>query len=229
MTELPPIEAFAGPDAAADAAADAILHALTHAIAERGHGNLVVTGGSTPGPVYDRLANAPLAWPTVRITLSDERWVDPASPESNEKLVRERLLSGAAGQATFTALKADGADIDAAAWSADLAVAELSPFDVVLLGMGADGHICSLFPGNPMLADGLDPASARLVLAAPPGDPAPSQPRLTLTLAALASARLILVLATGAAKRAVLEGPPDKPVHHMIAAARGEVRLLWSA
>lgn len=229
MTELPPIEVFDSPAAAADAAAGAILDGLVHAISERGHGNLAVTGGSSPGPVYDRLADAALAWPTVNLTLTDERWVDPASEQSNERLVRRRLLCGPAGQARFVPLKSDGADIDAAAWSADLAVSALIPFDVALLGMGEDGHVCSLFPGSPILADGLDPASARLVLAAPPGVPAPPQPRLTLTLAALASARLILILTTGAAKRAVLEGAPDKPVHHLIAAARGEVRLLWSA
>ncbi len=71
--------------------------------------------------------------------------------------------------------------------------------------MGEDGHVASLFPGSPILEDGLDPDGARLVLAAPPGEPAPPQARISLTLAALLRSRLIVVLTTGAAKRRTLE------------------------
>jgi 6-phosphogluconolactonase len=96
--------------------------------------------------------------------------------------------------------------------------------------MGEDGHICSLFPGNPVLEQGLDPAGARLVLHAPAGEPAPAQDRVTLTLPALIHAGLILILTSGQSKRAILERDGDEPVHHLIrAAARGDLRLLWSA
>lgn len=230
MTDLPAVELFASADAATQAACAAIVERLRAGLIERGAAHLCVTGGSTPGPVYDRLKDVDLDWSHVAITLSDERWVDPASPESNARLVRERLLQGRAAAARFVCLKGEETDPVHGAWVADLKVAPLEPFDAVLLGMGEDGHICSLFPGNPVLEQGLDPAGARLVLHAPAGEPAPAQDRVTLTLPALIHAGLILILTSGQSKRAILERDGDEPVHHLIrAAARGDLRLLWSA
>ena len=230
MTDLPAVEVFDSAEAAAQAASDAIAGRLRAALIDRGAAHLCVTGGSTPGPVYDRLKDADLDWSRVAITLSDERWVDTASPDSNARLVRERLLQGRAAAATFVCLKGEETDPVHGAWVADLKVAPLEPFDAVLLGMGADGHICSLFPGNPVLEQGLDPAGARLVLHAPAGEPAPPQDRVTLTLPALIRAGLILIYVTGQPKRAILERDGDEPVHHLIrAAARGDLRLLWTA
>lgn len=230
MTELPPVEVFDSADAAADAACAAIVARLKAALIEKGAANLCVTGGSSPGPVYDRLKDADLDWSHVAITLSDERWVEESSPDSNARLVRDRLLQGRAAAARFVNLKGEETDPVHGAWAADLKVAPLEPFDAVLLGMGEDGHICSLFPGNPVLDQGLDPAGSRLVLHTPAGQPAPPQDRVTLTLPALIYAGVILVLTSGQKKRVILERDGDEPVHHLIrAAARGEVRLLWSA
>src|SRR5665213_2659326 len=107
------IEAFADHDAVADAASKAIAGALR----EADRPSFVATGGTTPGPTYDRLAKAALGWGRVTVTLTDERWVDAASPESNERLIRERLLVGPAASARFLPLKGDGASVteDAAA------------------------------------------------------------------------------------------------------------------
>lgn len=230
MTDLPAVEVFDRADEAADAACAAIVERLRAALIERGLAHLCVTGGSTPGPVYDRLKDADIDWSHVAITLSDERWVDTGSPDSNARLVRERLLQGRAAAARFVCLKGEETDPVHGAWVADLKVAPLEPFDAVLLGMGEDGHICSLFPGNPVLDEGLNPAGARLVLHAPAGAPAPPQDRVTLTLAALIHAGLILILTSGQPKRAILERNGDEPVHHLIrATARGDIRLLWSA
>ncbi|MCE3290333.1 MAG: pgl [Caulobacter sp.] len=230
MTDRPAVEAFDSAGDAADAACAAIVARLRAALAEKGSASLCVTGGSSPGPVYDRLKDVDLDWSHVAVTLSDERWVDRSSPDSNARLVRERLLQGRAAAARFVCLKGEETDPVHGAWAADLRVAPLEPFDAVLLGMGEDGHICSLFPGNPALDQGLDPAGARLVLHAPAGAPAPPQDRVTLTLPALIYAGLILIYVTGRPKRALLERDGDEPVHHLIrAAARGEVRLLWSA
>lgn len=230
MTDRPAVEVFDSGAAAADAACAAIAERLKAAIIDRGAANLCVTGGSTPGPVYDRLKDADLDWARVSITLSDERWVDTASPDSNARLVRERLLQGRAAAATFVCLKGEETDPVHGAWAADLKVAPLEPFDAVLLGMGEDGHICSLFPGSPVLEEGMNPAGSRLVLHTPAGDPAPPQDRMTLTLPALIYAGLILIYVTGPAKRAILERDGDEPVHHLIrAVARGDLRLLWSA
>ncbi|RYF95515.1 MAG: 6-phosphogluconolactonase [Caulobacteraceae bacterium] len=230
MTERPALEVFENPQGAADAACAAIVERLRAALIDRGAANLCVTGGSTPGPVYDRLSQVDLDWSHVSITLSDERWVDTASADSNARLVRERLLVGPAAAARFVCLKGDETDPVHGAWAADLKVAPLQPFDAVLLGMGDDGHICSLFPGNPVLEQGLDPAAARLVLHTPAGRPAPAQDRVTLTLPALIHAGLILILTSGQPKRVILERDGDEPVHHLIRAVnRGDIRLLWSA
>lgn len=229
MTDTAELEVFGSAEAAAEAATIAIVQALRAALLDRGAASLGVTGGSSPGPVYDRLKDADLDWRHIGITLSDERWVEETSPDSNAGLVRRRLLTGAASAARFVSLKGDAVDPEHGAWAAELGIAGLIPFDALLLGMGEDGHVASLFPGNPVLAQGLDPAAARLVLHAPAGSPAPAQDRVSLTLSAMASAKLILILISGAAKRAVLEGRGDQPVHHLIRAARGEVRLLWSA
>ena len=143
------IEAFADHDAVADAASKAI----TAALREADRPSFVATGGTTPGPTYDRLAKAPLDWGRVTVTLTDERWVDAASPESNERLIRQHLLVGPAAAAHFLPLKGAGASVNEDAAVADEALRRLEFFDAVLLGMGADGHIGSGRPtraGHPI-------------------------------------------------------------------------------
>ena len=140
------IERFDTPEALADAAATATLSALTAAIAARGRGRLVVTGGRSPGAVYDRLAPADLDWGAVDVTLSDERFVSVSDPASNERLVRSRLLIGKAAAARFIPLMRDAPSAAAAAERAEPEVAALAPFDMTLLGMGPDGHVASQIP-----------------------------------------------------------------------------------
>ena len=203
-------------EALADAAAERIASLLRAALAERGAAALVATGGSTPGPVYDRLARTDLGWSSVTVTLSDERCVDPASSDSNERMVRERLLQGRAAAARFIPLKGEGGpEEDAAAASAALAGLP-RPVDVVLLGMGDDGHIASLFPGSPALAIGLDPGEQQLCIAVPTGEGrAPPQPRLSLTLPLLKSAGRVILLFTGRKKFDVIEAALRHPDPHL--------------
>jgi 6-phosphogluconolactonase len=228
------IESFSDAAAAAAFAANTIVDAVTYRLRLRGEAVVAVTGGRSPGPVYDALAVAGLDWSKVRVTLSDERFVDISSPDSNERLVRERLLQGAAARANFLSLRGTAETPQAAAEAASAALAAWPVFDVVLLGMGDDGHIASLFPGNPALASGLDRAAPPCI-AVPVGEGLPPpQPRLSLSLPRLASARLILVLTSGAEKRRVLEralddsDALDAPVRSLMKAAP-TVRLLWSA
>jgi 6-phosphogluconolactonase len=229
------IDRFAGRDALISGAAEAIAGNLRAGLSARGAAGLVVTGGRTPGPLYDRLSTEALDWANVTITLTDERWVDTGSADSNEKLVRERLLQGKAAAAQFVPLMSGDPDPEAAAASASARLAAFAPSaDVVLLGMGEDGHIASLFPGNPALAAGLDMSGSARCIAVPEGNPAPPQPRLSLTLPVLCGAGVIMVLATGKTKLAVFEtaltqmGAPEFPVAHLLQQCRCPVRFLWA-
>jgi 6-phosphogluconolactonase len=168
-------------------ATGAVIAALSQAIDARGQAIMAVPGGTTPGPIFDRLSQSKLDWAKVTVTLVDERLVDPASPDSNERLVRERLLQGPGSAAQFIPLTVAGPQT--------LAL----PFDLVVLGMGEDGHIASMFPGNPALAEAL--TGDGICVEIPAGDGrAPPQPRRTLTLKAVNAARRRLLLFTGQAK-----------------------------
>ena len=176
-----------------------IAHVLAEALRLRPRAGLVVSGGSTPHLMYSKLAQHPLDWARVYITLTDERWVATDDADSNEGRVRSSLIRECASVANFVGLKnqarrpADGA---AAAWAGLDAVPR--PFDAVLLGMGADGHVASLFPGGAELIQGLDPQAVPGCVAVQP--PAASHPRLSLNLAALLQSRHIFVQITGAEK-----------------------------
>jgi len=199
---------------------------LAAALAARGRASLVLSGGRTPLPVFERLRHAALDWSRVTVTLTDERWVDPADAASNEGLVRRALLQGPAAAACFLPLKmpaktpAEGA---AAAWL-QLAVIP-RPFDVVVLGMGEDGHTASLFPQSPGIEAALDPAAAPacVVMTAPV---APLT-RLSLNLAALAQARQHIVHFTGDVKWQVWQASDGLPIGLTLRRAASQPRLYW--
>ena len=115
MTERYPIEAYADASEASRAAAEAIADWPVAGLAEDDRASFVATGGSTPGEVYDLLSTLPLPWEQVSVTLSDERWVAPDQPESNARLLRERLLVGEAVVANFVPLWSDRASAEDAA------------------------------------------------------------------------------------------------------------------
>jgi len=214
-------EVFPGSAELADAAADAIEAALQGALDARGHACLVATGGRMPGPVYDRLSQADLDWAKVAVTLSDERQVDADSPNSNARLLRDRLFVGRAARARFLPLTD----------YAEPALKKLLPFDAVMLGMGEDGHIASLIPGSPVLAEGMDPDGTRLTAESPMGFGSPPVARITLTLAALLQSRAIFLLIAGEAKRQVIaeaEAGADYPVRALLKQDRAPVRILWT-
>ena len=216
--------AFAGAEAQSAALADRIAGALADG------GAMILTGGTTPGPLYDRLAARDLPWGRVQLTLSDERWVAPDHPDSNERLVRARLLQGLAAAARFIPLKtADAAPGEALATVQARVAAMPRPFACVLLGMGEDGHIASLFPGD-AAPDALDAAGPHLVAAARSPD---GTPRLSLTMTALADTRLIAILIRGETKRAVLKDAlegraPHLPIAALLRQARFPVEVYWA-
>jgi 6-phosphogluconolactonase len=172
---------------------------LEEAIAARGAASLVVSGGRTPVRLFEQLRTEPLDWSRVWVTLADERWVDTSDPASNEKLVRDTLLTGAAAAAHFVGLKNPAPTPEAGADWATRALGRVPrPFDVVLLGMGEDGHTASLFPGSLALGKALDRAApagciALNSLTAP-------HARLSLNLAALLDSRRIILHIEGESK-----------------------------
>lgn len=222
------IETYESAAGLAQAAADAIEDGLAAGLRERGRASLVATGGRSPGPIYDLLQNRLIDWSKVSVTLSDERFVGPHAPESNDRLVRDRLLAARAAQATFVPLWSDAENSEAAARAVDAQVAALAPFDVVMLGMGEDGHVASLIPGSAILDAAMDVDSGRYVMGVPDGVGSPPVARITLTLPALLSARLTVITISGAAKRAVIEQGAGLPVHELLERSKAPVRILWT-
>ncbi len=179
-----------------------IVRRLGAAVIARGRASLVVSGGTTPGPLFDALAKSEAPWANVTVTLSDERWVAPSSDRSNEKLVRARLLVGRASAAQFVPLKTAQANAVDAEQEASAAIAAVPrPFDVVLLGMGADGHTASLIPNSGGLARALDRADPNLAHAIEPPASTGMGPRMTLSLRALLDSHWIVLMIHGAGKK----------------------------
>ncbi|NWK95655.1 6-phosphogluconolactonase [Sphingobium lactosutens] len=190
-----------GAQAAADIATR-IATILSTAIAERGVASIAVSGGRSPRPVLEALSKAPLDWTKLVVTLVDERWVEPVSADSNERLVRETLLQGAAAAARFVPMKTDAADAYAGQPAVEAAFADLPwPLDIILLGMGDDGHTASLFPEGQELAEGL--SSTALTIAATP--PVAPHQRMSLTANAILQSRHVFLQIGGAEKKAVYD------------------------
>jgi len=182
--------------------ADWTAERLRAAIAARGAALLIVSGGKSPARFFDILSNIDLDWPRVAITLADERRVADDSPRSNARLVRERLLQNRAAEASFTPLADVRLPEDRELAAASARIANLpTPADVVILGMGDDGHTASWFPGAEGLEEAIDPGSRQLVAPIVAAD-AP-EPRLTLTGRVLLRARAIALEIEGEAKLAV--------------------------
>jgi 6-phosphogluconolactonase len=184
------------------ALADVLASELRSCVAHHDFASFAVPGGTTPGPIFDTLSAVDLDWSRIHVMLTDERWVPEDSPRSNTRLVRDRLLTGHAARAEYVALyTGDPAPEDALPVLHDRLAAEL-PLSVLLLGMGADMHIASLFPGAEGLAAAMaDDAPPVMALRAK----AAGDPRVTLTGPVLKGAMSTHLVITGAQKRDVLE------------------------
>ncbi len=225
------------------ALAEHIGTALEAAMAQRGQATLAVSGGRSPVPLFEALRRLPLAWARVQVLPVDERCVPPLHADSNAALVRRHLLQehaiGARFVPFFDALPdapeaLDTRDLDELARAASRRVAPLLPADVVVLGLGEDGHTASLFPDAPGTAQAL--ATAEPVAWTRPAR-APHA-RLTLSLAALRGAGLLELPLCGPVKQAVyrqaLQGEvsPERPLSLLLtgAAARPAPPLhVWLA
>lgn len=189
------------------AATFCLERALNRALAGRERASFALSGGGTPVPIYRALARrAEVDWGRVDVYFADERCVPREHDDSNFKLVLENFLDELVG-AVPAVHRMEGEDADGEAAAARYAALLPPVLDVVLLGMGPDGHTASLFPGHPLVDEGLR------TVASLDDSPKPPPRRLTLTPPALAAARDVLVVAKGADKaralRQVLEGDDD--------------------
>jgi 6-phosphogluconolactonase len=191
----------------AQAAAKEIAGRLTG-----GARSLVLAGGTTPKRCYEILAGLDVEWGRVSVLFGDERCVPPDDPESNYRMAREALLSRVAPATVYRMPAELGPEEGARAYAE--VVRHVTPFDLVVLGIGEDGHIASLFPGHPLL-------KATGLTAGIHDSPKPPPERVTLTLGVIGDARHVLILATGAGKAgAVALARRGETPSGMIAGAR---------
>ena len=194
---------------------------------------LAVSGGRTPVALFEALSGVDLDWAKVAVTLCDERWVPESDARSNTALVRKHLLQGRAAAAQFVALttQADTPEDGLAAVRARAAQLPL-PLDVVVLGMGGDGHTASWFPHGDHLKQALDPTNTERVVAM--HAPGALEARITLTASVLATARHIYLHIEGDSKRGVLcgameDGPDaEMPVRAVLRRAQRKLKVYWS-
>lgn len=235
METKPELISFASPTAMAERMADVIEAGLGQALGSNERATFAVSGGSTPAALYKALARRKLDWSRVDASLVDERWVPPGTDGSNETFVRETLQQGEAARAEVIGLWSDAKTPEAGAKVAAERVEKFGgPLDIVVLGMGTDGHTASWFPHAQGLDEALSEKSAIVHVKAQQSDVTKAHlDRLTLTLGAIARARFVCLLITGEAKRDVFEkaltsGPVEDMPVRAILRARPDLWVCWA-
>lgn len=222
--------AFKDGDVLAKWLAGQVSKILRRAIAQKGRASLAVSGGSTPSRFLKALSREKLHWEKVSITLADERWVPPDSARSNQRLVTLELLQNEAASAQFIPLyRRDCAPNNLGPVRSELNQA--LPLDVIILGMGTDGHTASLFPNGNNLGRATNLSEKETVL--PMEAENLDEPRVTLTLPVITAAGKIFLHIEGDKKRDVLEeetgtgDPAHLPIRYVLN-QRSDTRVVWA-
>jgi 6-phosphogluconolactonase len=223
------LKRFESIEDAATGLADQVAGTLRDAVESRGRASLLVPGGRTPVPLFRALRSRALPWQQIGIGLTDERWVASDHPDSNARLVSAELLADAASAARFLPLHNAAATAAQGAARSWLSVADLIPFDVVVLGMGEDGHFASLFPRSPGIEAALDVTTTPGCVAMR----APSAPmdRISLNMAALGGARRMFLFITGHSKLALIQAAGKRamlPIDALLAVRDPEPVVYWA-
>ena len=205
------------------------------ALKARGRALMALPGGKSPIPIFERLAAAKLNWSQVTIIPTDDRLVGVSNPLSNVALIARYFCPK--GARVLPLAGDSAADYRMAGDIADAQLAELEwPPDLVWLGVGTDGHTASIFPG-PDLEQALDSPKTRRAVGVMP-DPLPKEapvPRVTLSRAAILSARALLLALSGTEKRAIVKRAikdgslSNAPIGRVLATAEGHINIHWSA
>ncbi len=212
--------------------------ALNEAIDERGEATFMVSGGSTPEPLYQSLSKVELDWESVYVALVDERWVDVDHDKSNEAFTLKHLIQNNAAVANLIGMKNTAETAQEGLADCEAAYQQLAqPFAVTILGMGSDGHTASFFPHAIGLESALNPASAELCAAitAKQSDVTGAiTNRMTLSMTGLLHSRSLLLLITGDEKLAVLRlaqagtDVNEMPIRAVLQQQQVPVSIYWA-
>lgn len=209
-----------------------ISQQLQYAIDKTGKASLIVSGGSTPKSLFERLRKSEIEWEKVTVGLCDERWVCVEDEDSNENLVKRYLLQENASKAAFVGMYNDKMSAQEAEEECSQTIEEkLYPFDVVILGMGNDGHTASLFPQNDKLAQAFNLNQTHTCISIEPQN-APYI-RMSLTLKAILSAKHLYLHIEGKEKLSVYteaigsEGMYEMPIRSVLFQETTDVEVYF--
>ncbi len=196
----------------------------------------LVSGGSSPAPLYQRLSQIALDWKRIQVALVDERWVEPGHAKSNETFVQKNLLQHAAAQAPFMGMKNSAQSAAEGLGACEQAYRKLpQPFDLTILGMGPDGHTASLFPNAEGLGEALTTDALCSAITAHQSEVTGEYTeRMTLSLAGIVNSRRLVLLITGDEKLQALraaqgDGPvEDMPIRAVLRQNKVPVTLYWA-
>lgn len=212
--------------------AEDVAAVLQQAMESRGKASLVVSGGSTPKGFFQAMAHKAIDWSRLTITLADDRWVPPSHEDSNDRLVQENMLQGPARAAKFIPLVTDDAHPRDAVDRVCKSLADLGTVDVMILGMGGDGHFASLFPDSDTLKPGLDLRSGNTLIAVDP--PVAPHARMSMTLPRIFDTRHLLLHLVGDDKRAIWnracaeQDPESLPIAAVSASESPAAQVYWA-
>ena len=203
---------------------------LTEAIRKRGRASMAVSGGSTPIRLFKEFSLLSLDWQKIDLTLADDRWVDAKNADSNELLVRTHLMKNKAAQVNFIPLKNNAKTAKEGQIYSEKMLRKITlPFDVVVLGMGSDGHTASLFPCADELPEAMNLNNSNYLISTSPKT-APYE-RLSLTARVIFDSKNVFLHLNGSSKLHVLESameykdPNKMPIYMFL---KNGLSIYWS-
>jgi 6-phosphogluconolactonase len=212
----------------------ALLSTIEQSIKAKDHCAIALAGGGTPQPLYRELSQSKLPWYKLKVTLTDERWVSKDHNDSNENMITQCMLNQIGKELQFISLKNQAPSAAEGQAECELSLSKhLDRLDVVVLGMGDDGHFASIFPNTDNLNALLDQSSRQKCMAVfPPG----KQSRISLTLSYLLTAKIIYLLITGDNKKQIIDGVLSKqplsqqyPISILLNQQTCPVHIYWNA